>query len=98
MWITDGIKDMRITKSDSIPVSFRQGRSIRNKIFVNNGIETRLVAKDHIPEGFVIGKLDYHPSKNTIWVNNGIESKRVYPNEIPVGYKLGRIKKQINLA
>lgn len=97
--IPEGFKKGKTIASYSMPQSACDKISERNKnsIWVNNGIESKFVNKDHIPEGYSKGRIfkctKRKPSsaKNSIWVNNGIISKMVQPDQIPNGFVHGRL-------
>lgn len=98
------LKILKSMSGDHNPAKKAENRKkISNKLldrtYYNNGIKNKRIKNgDHIPEGYVLGKLPTGISNNEgkIWVNNGIKSKMVFENAIPDGFKKGRLSKNDN--
>lgn len=92
--INNGILTKRVLPSevDSYLVNgWKNGRIKSEKITVTNGVKTKRVFPDQIPEGFKPGScLDTASGRQ--WVNNQHENKYLKAGEIiPEGFVLGRI-------
>lgn len=97
-WYTNGVQDLCIKDSDTIPEGYYHGRSkgtgksTLGKHWYNNGEKQGNFFDGQQPDGWVLGAL----SKSTLGYktyNNGMENKVFAPTDIiPDGFVLGRLK------
>lgn len=75
MPITDGISDKWILKTDAIPAGFTRGFSPatikkhgdgnKGKKWITNGVESKQIKSDILPDGWYYGQSDSHKKKNS---------------------------------
>lgn len=105
-WVTDGKKNMMLSKEDEIPLGYVVGktqrensRSVKNTIFINDGdITVRIQKGEEIPPGWVAGiaKTKIRPFR---YITNGTITKKISPEaNLPDGFRYGMAQRKKSAA
>lgn len=96
VWITNGVQQTLINKTDPVPAGWKYGslnKPAAHTIWINNGKQMKRVSPDNIPIGWSIGKLPSKSKGKLIYVNNGEIARKVYPDQIPPGFVKGNLSR-----
>jgi group I intron endonuclease len=99
-WFNNGEEERMLHPDDPRAQGLVKGKLKKNakgRSWFNNGEEEKLFSKDHVPEGWVGGRLGGQElsqrSLGRVWCNNGLEERQVTPEEFKTlsGFSRGRI-------
>lgn len=102
VWITDGLINKKIKKSETCPDGWRLGKIAKRSknIKITNGtIDRYFNPLEKIPDGWYKGqsKKGNVTTKNTKTINNGINNKHInIDDQIPKGWKIGQVPNSQN--
>ena len=81
-WITNGLVNKTIDKSDKLPDNFFYGKTL-NKIWVNNGTSTVFIDTSDLEKYLNLGYTRGRKMKKTkCWITNGLCSKLINIEEL----------------
>ena len=95
MWITDGIDNAKISKTDTVPLGWRIGRDIlglkrpvKQPLSQEEKLKRELIKRQKLSIASTLN----NPHRGKIWITNGKDSARIIKSDIiPDGWRKGRV-------
>jgi len=75
----DGPSVITLTEEELTPVYDSRVSYVRGSVWVNNGLDHKMVFKDEIPDGWVLGRINVHSDKEQFrlqGLNNNANAKK----------------------